>query len=282
MTTTGRWMGSALAAAVVAAGSARAGVTVLTNLPYRAAETADDYQRERCRFDLYLPEGTGFPTIVWFHGGGLVGGNKDGARSLGRSFAEEGVAVAAVNYRLSPKVKFPAYVEDAAASVAWACTTIAGHGGASNRVFVSGASAGGYLTSMIAMDASYLRRHGLAPSSLAGFVPVSGQMVTHFTVRAERGLGTNTIVADAAAPIYHTRPDGPPMLVIMGDRDWPGRLEENQYFVALQKIAGNRGVELLVVPDRTHGTICSNVKIPDDPSREAIRRFLAKYGDPAK
>jgi acetyl esterase/lipase len=260
----------------------RGDVTILTNLPYKAEAAADDYQRERCRLDLYLPEGTGFPSLVWFHGGGLVGGNKDGARSLGRSFAEEGVAVAAVNYRLSPKVKFPAYVEDAAAAVAWTCATIGGHGGASNRVFVSGASAGGYLTSMIAMDASYLRRHGLDPSSLAGFIPVSGQMVTHFTVRSERGLGTNTIVADAAAPIHHTRPDGPPMLVIMGDRDWPGRLEENQYFVALQKIAGNRRVEMVVVPDRTHGTICGNVKLPDDPSREAIRRFLAKYGDPAK
>jgi len=281
MMTTGRWRVLALAAELFAAGAARGGVTILTNLPYKAEAAADDYERERPRLDLYLPGGTGFPSIVWFHGGGLVGGNKDGAMSIGRSFAEEGIAVAAANYRLSPKVKFPAYVEDAAAAVAWVRATIGGHGGASNRVFVGGASAGGYLTSMIAMDASYLRRHGLDPSALAGFVPVSGQMVTHFTVRAERGLGTNAIVADAAAPIHFTRPDGPPMLVIMGDRDWPGRLEENQYFVALQKIAGNRRVDLLVVPDRTHGTICGNIKLPDDPSREAIRRFTGVRGGEA-
>lgn len=284
MTTTGRWMGSALVAAAIAAGSARAGVTVLTNLPYRAAETADDYQRERCRLDLYLPEGTGFPMIVWFHGGGITSGSKTGVdtRAISLALAGEGVAVAAANYRLSPRVKFPAYVEDAAAAVAWARTRIAGHGGDSNRVFAGGHSAGAYLTSMVAMDPAHLRPHGLSPADLGGFIPVSGQMMTHFTVRSERGLGTNAILSDAAAPIYHTRPDGPPMLILMGDRDWPARLEENQYFAAIQRTAGNRGVELLVVPDRNHGSIAGRIAREGDPAREAILRFLRTQGDPPK
>ncbi len=264
-----------LAGLALAASAAGGGVTVVTNMPYHGA-AADDYQRERCRLDLYMPAGTGFPTIVWFHGGGLTAGSKTGVdtRAISHALAGDGIAVAAANYRLSPKVKFPAYVDDAAAAAAWVRENIGSRGGDSNRVFVGGHSAGAYLASMVGMDASYLRRHGLEPSAIAGYVPVSGQMMTHFTVRAERQLGTNAILADAAGPIFHTRRDGPRMLLVMGDRDWPARLEENRYFAALQKVAGNRNVELLVVSNRTHGTIASKITDPADPARRAILRFV--------
>ena len=56
-----------------------------------------------------------FSTIVWFHGGGMEGGSKFVPREL----TDQGFAVVAVNYRLSPKAKNPAYIEDAAEAVAW-------------------------------------------------------------------------------------------------------------------------------------------------------------------
>jgi acetyl esterase/lipase len=65
------------------------------------------YERDRCKLDLYLPaDGEGFATIVWFHGGGIQAGDKAGkiAVTFGRRFAGEGIAVASVNYRLHPKV----------------------------------------------------------------------------------------------------------------------------------------------------------------------------------
>lgn len=271
-----------LAAALLAAaaGGFAAGPAVVTNLAYKSGADLTDYERERCVLDLYVPAGSHFASLVWFHGGGLTAGGRDGkeTRAIAQRFAEEGIAVAAPNYRLSPGAKFPAYIEDAAAAVAWVRGRIGAYGGDSNRVFVSGGSAGGYLTSMLAMDASYLRRHGFGPEALAGFIPVSGQMMTHFTVRAEQGLATNCITADVAAPIFHTRPDAPPMLILMGDHDWPARLEENQYFVAIQKIAGHRGVELKVIPDRTHGTITGRIPDPGDPAQAAMLEFIRAHG----
>jgi acetyl esterase/lipase len=96
------------------------------------------YQIERCRLDLYYPQNEpGFATVVWFHGGGLKAGN----RHIPTGLRNQGLAVAAVNYRLSPKATCPAYIQDAAAAVAWTLRHIDERGGDPNKVFVSGHSA---------------------------------------------------------------------------------------------------------------------------------------------
>lgn len=252
--------------------------TVLSNLAYKTGTDLSDYERERCVLDLYLPTNRPFPTIVWFHGGGLTAGTKDGStRAIARALASEGVAIAAANYRLSPHVKFPAYVEDSAAAVAWTRASIAAHGGDSNAIFAGGHSAGGYLVSMLAMNPEFLAKHGLDRSAMAGIIPVSGQVMTHFTVRHERGFTSNNITADDAAPIYHTRPDTPPQLIFMGDKDWPARLEENQYFVAMQRVAGNTNITFHLIPNRNHGTIASGITKPNDPVRTNILHFIRTH-----
>ncbi|MEM7235406.1 MAG: alpha/beta hydrolase, partial [Planctomycetota bacterium] len=101
--------------------SLRAEPAKILDVAYKS-NPATDYERERCKLDLYLPQSErGFPTLLWFHGGSIQAGDKAGriAVDVATRFAESGVAVASVNYRLSPRAKFPAYLEDAAASLAW-------------------------------------------------------------------------------------------------------------------------------------------------------------------
>lgn len=248
---------------------------VLTNVLYKPDAALTDYERERCRLDLVVPTGrTNFATLVWFHGGGLTGGSKSVkfATQLAQAL---GVAVATVNYRLSPRATYPAYLEDAAAGVAWVHGHISGHGGNTNLVFVGGHSAGAYLSFMVGLDLRHLARHRLDGSALAGLIPVSGQTMTHFTVREERGLPKDRVIVDEAAPIFHVRKETPPMLVIMGDRDWPARAEENQYFVALLRAAGNGRVIYQQFENRNHGTIGSKIVETGDPAGAAIRKFIA-------
>jgi acetyl esterase/lipase len=256
-------------------------VKVVAEIAYKSGDSLSDYEKERCHLDLYLPPGkTGFPTLVWFHGGGLTKGKKDDKSTIGigKALARSGIAVAAVNYRLSPKVTFPAYVDDAAAAVAWISGHIAEQGGDPVRLFIGGHSAGGYLTSMLGMDVRYLQKYGVAPEAIAGLIPVSGQMVTHFNVRKERGLPETAIVADEAAPIYFTRKVTPPFLILFGDQDWPGRLEENQYFIAEQKAVGNTQLTLQVIPDRTHSGVGNRIAEPGDPAAAAIVEFIRRIG----
>jgi len=122
----------------------------------------------------------------------------------------QGFAVVAVNYRLSPKAQNPAYTEDAAAAVAWAYKHIEEYGGSPRRVFVTGHSAGGYLTLMVGLDKSYLQEYGVDADSIAAYLPISGQTVTHFTIRKERSLPEGIPVIDQYAPCNKARKDTPP------------------------------------------------------------------------
>lgn len=248
---------------------------------YKKGDSLSAYEKERCRLDLYLPpEGQrkGFATLVWFHGGGLTGGSKEGVetRRIASSLAtQEGIAVVVPNYRLSPKAKYPAYVDDAAAAVAWTLQNIAQHGGDAHRVFVGGHSAGGYLTLLLGMDARHLAKVDVKPGALAGLIPVSGQVMTHYSVRAERGQGKYSVTADDAAPVHWAEAKGiAPMLVLWADQDMATRAEENVFLVSVLKAAGHKQVTGQMIPGRTHGSVGHKIAEKGDPAREAILRFM--------
>jgi len=241
---------------------------VADGTPVDAQSVQANYIHERCKLDVYHPTNRkGFDTVVWFHGGGLTGGKK----SVPEQLKQQGVAVVAVNYRLSPKVKSPVWIEDAAAAVAWTINHIASYGGDGDRVFVSGHSAGGYLTSMIGLDKRWLAAHDIDADSLAGLIPFSGHTITHFTVRKERGIvGTQPIIDDLA-PLYHVRKDAPPLLLITGDRDTEmlGRYEENAYLWRMMDEVGHPATELYELEGFNHGQMAV-------PAHPLLLRFMKK------
>lgn len=224
------------------------------NILYRnpAQAKEDEYIKQRCRLDVYYPAGKkDFATVVWFHGGGLSGGEKFVPAQL----KNQGIAVVAVNYRLYPKVKCPVYIEDAAAVVAWTFKNIQKYGGNSNLIFVSGHSAGGYLTSMVGLDKKYLAKYGFDANKIASLIPYSGHTITHFTVRKERGIPGHQPIIDEFAPLFHVRNDAPPLVLITGDRniEMLGRYEENAYMMRMMKIAGHKETEIYELQGFNHG-----------------------------
>lgn len=228
--------------------------TAISNIKYHqdALNNSDPYISERCNLDIYYPKNTtSFATIVWFHGGGLTGGQKE----IPEALKQKGVAVVGVNYRLYPKVKAPIYIEDAAAAVAWVFKNIESYGGDPNAIFISGHSAGGYLASMIGLDKKYLEKHGVDANQIAGLIPFSGHTITHFTVREERGIAGTQPIVDDLAPLYHVRSDAPPLLLITGDREKEllGRYEENAYMMRMMKVAGHRDTRIMEMDGYGHG-----------------------------
>jgi acetyl esterase/lipase len=216
----------------------------------------DSCRKQRCKLDLYYPRAEkAFPTVVWFHGGGL----RSGEKSIPNQLRKQGIAVVAPNYRLFPKAKCPDYIEDAAAAVAWAFRNIGKFGGDPGLIFVSGHSAGGYLTSMVGLDKAYLAKHGIDADRLLGLIPFSGHTITHFTPREERGISKKQVVVDKFAPIFHLRKEAPPILIITGDRELEmlGRHEENAYFWRMLKVVGHPNAEILELSGFDHGSMAS-------------------------
>ena len=212
---------------------------------------SDAYIRELCNLDLYYPTNErNFTTIVWFHGGGLTSGNKE----IPEALTNQGFCVVGVGYRLVPNVSAPKYIEDAAAAIAWVFKNIAQLGGDTTKIFVSGHSAGAYLTAMVGLDKKWLKAEGVDANRIAGLIPLSAQVITHFEVRKEKGLPETQPFIDALAPLFHIRADAPPMLLITGDREMEmlGRYEENAYLMRMMKVVGHSETKLIELKGYGH------------------------------
>lgn len=240
--------------ACMATAGAQQKYKTLKDIAYISPDDTSAYRKERCRLDVRFPEGKkGFKTIVWFHGGGLEGGNKEFRPEL----ADCGIAQVAPNYRLFPRCKCPDYICDAAAAVAWTIRHIAQYGGDPSKVYVGGHSAGGYLTLMLALDKSYLKACGVDADSIKGYFPVSGQCATHYTIRKERKISFTLPVVDKYAPLNNARKLGTALTVITGDRrlEQMSRYEENLYLKSVLEGIGNAYIPVHELSGFDHGTV---------------------------
>lgn len=218
----------------------------LNNIKYypQAIYKTDSYAQERCIIDIYYPENVKqFATILWFHGGGIEQGKKE----IPDALKNKGFCIIGVGYRLSPKVQVMQAIDDSAAAIAWVFNHIEEYGGDRKKIFISGHSAGGYLGMMAVLDKKYLTKYNVDANEVAGLIPFSGQCITHFTVRKERGIKETQPIIDEFAPLYHTRADAPPLLLITGDRELEmlGRYEENAYMARMMKLVGHKETRLL-------------------------------------
>jgi acetyl esterase/lipase len=230
-----------------------------------------------CQLDLYrLESDKKLPCLVWFHGGGMTGGSKNDASSIAvaRAFAAKGLLVACVGYRLHPKVKYPTYIEDAAAAVHWVKSHAASHGGDPQKIFVAGHSAGGYLSLMLGNDKRWLGHHGDAHTDLAGIISLSGQTITHFTIRSERGLADTTIIVDDAAPLHYANQPCAPQLILYAEKDMAMRAEENILYLSARAAAGHKQVSGKLMADTDHGNIGGDLAKRDNAVMREILAFI--------
>ena len=108
---------------------------------------------------------------------------------------------------------------------------------------------------MIGLDKKYLAKHNIDANAVAGLIPFSGQCITHFTIRNEKGIPEKQPTIDEYAPLFHVRADAPPLLLITGDRELEmlGRYEENAYLARMMKIAGHKETKLFELDGYDHG-----------------------------
>ena len=210
------------------------------------------YAKERCKLDVYYPtDKKDVPVVVWFHGGGLEAGEK----YIDKELLDAGYTVIAANYRLLPKATIDELLDDAAAAVAWAFKNAEKYNGNKRKIFAAGHSAGGYLLDLIGLDKHYLQKYGIDADSIAGLFPFSGQVITHYNIRKQQGIGPLQATIDKYAPLTHVRKNCPPIIIISADRELElyGRYEEQAYFWRMLKLVGNRYVKLYEMQGFNHG-----------------------------
>ncbi|MBA4805116.1 MAG: alpha/beta hydrolase [Brevundimonas sp.] len=209
----------------------------------------------RQRLDLWAPDGPrpadGWPVLVFFYGGGWDSGEKDLYGWAAQALAARGFVVAAPDYRLVPEVRFPAFVEDAAAATAFAVDAVRAHGGAPDRLGVIGHSAGAHLAMMIALDRRYMQAAGApdvirAAAGLAGpyeFLPLDVSASINAFGRAPDPTLTQ--------PVTFVRPDAPPLWLGHGTADRVVHAEDTVILCERMRAVGGR-CEAKLYRDLTH------------------------------
>jgi acetyl esterase/lipase len=160
------------------------------------------------------------PVVVFFHGGSWQSGTRKDYRFVAQSLAKQGVLVIVPDYRTSPQVAFPAFVEDAARAVAWTKLHAADYGGDPSRIFLVGHSAGAHIAAMLGTDGRFLRTAGMQPRDLSGIVGLAGPYdflpITDPALKPVFGPESQWPLSQ---PVNFVDGDEPPFLLLQGTGD---------------------------------------------------------------
>lgn len=117
------------------------GVTAITDIAY-----LEDGKKEHL-LDVYYPEGTvdKLPVIIDIHGGGLMYAYKELNKNYNYNLAKRGFCVFSINYSLAPEYRFPQCLLDTVDALRWIANNMDNYPADSDRVYITGDSAGGFL-----------------------------------------------------------------------------------------------------------------------------------------
>ena len=249
-------------------------VTVVNDIAYYEGPDAD---AKKHKLDVYTPKGLkDFPVVFFIHGGTWSSGDRKMYGNMGQMFARQGIGVVVISYRLSPAVTHPAHIEDVARAFAWTHANIAKYGGRADRIFVAGHSAGGHLTSLLAANPEYLKKHNLSAKNIRGLIPISGVYDIPAGMFPKIFPGTADELKPAS-PVKNLTAGGPPALVIYADQDYAGLdLLAKQYTAKLIDL--KTPVALEVIKNRTHITIITKMMLSStDAASKLAVDFIRKY-----
>ena len=267
--------------------------TAATNITYLTASNTE------LKLDIYAPRGitTPNPVVIYYHGGGWVGGSREGAIWWLAPYLEMGFTVVNVSYRLGRVALAPAAVEDCRCALQWVVRNAKERNFDVTKIVLTGASAGGHLslTSGMLTAAAGLDRQ--CPSAFGPIPNVPAEepkvaaIVNWFGITDVGDLleGPNAQgyaiawmgsqlnrhdIAKRTSPLTYVRAGLPPTITIHGDAD---RVVPYSHATRLHAELQKHGVtnQLVTVPGGGHGGF---TREQNEKNYAAIREFLGKLG----
>jgi acetyl esterase/lipase len=225
---------------------------------------------EDLQLDLYTPKDAPgpFPAVVLLHGGGWVAGSHDQLRPLAGALASQGYVTATVGYRMVPRHRFPAQIQDAKCSVRWLRANAQRYRIDSERIGALGFSAGAHLALLLGMTDAQdgLEGNGGNPAQSSGVQAVINISGPTDLTRPAWPDATQLILADflggnreqlpglyrAASPVAYVRRGAPPVLTIHGTADSVVPYEQAQLLHSALRKARVRS-QLTTLHGKGHG-----------------------------
>lgn len=240
---------------------------------------------EQQKLDVYAPtEGQNRPVLVFIHGGGWRRGEKTLPPVKIRAYAEQGLVTVSIAYRFFSEVTVKQMMGDVAKAIRWVRKHAKDYGGDPDRLFVMGHSAGAHLAALVCTDDRYLKVEGVPLASIRGCIPIDVSVYDIPKRMAMTGsvgtgnfrelFGETTETQADLSPVAHVAKDkNIPAFLILHVADRPETKEQSHHFADALRAAG---VEATVVAGegKTHGTINSDLWMPDDPPTKAFFAFI--------
>ncbi len=274
------------------------GISEHSDLKYFEGE---GFNNEKHRLDIVIPEGRpAIATMLWIHGGAWAFGDRKDDLELARAFAREGVAVATMSYRLSrgdwrgdqfpsTGVQHPEHIKDVARAFAWLHSNAATYKLDNKRLFVSGFSAGGHLSALLAMDARYLAAQNLSLSHVRGAIPVAGGYdLEDYYLAIEEGLGQDVAIGHVlgvfgpregladASPMTYLQGASIPMLVLTEGQT----IEYTRVFDNAVSEGGKSAlIQFSYYDEETHASLLASLSREDSPARREMLDFISSTVD---
>ena len=240
------------------------------------------------------------PLIVWINGAGWRKCDKNLMAAEMQYFAEHGYAVACIQYRHSGEGSFPAQLIDVKTAVRFLRSHAAQYGIDPDRIATMGRSAGGHLSSWMAMNTDGFDSDEWAGTSskvqaaVNYFGPVDVKRCnlieienfknpnhrwhkleeTHGGALVGGDPATMLERSDAASPIFSINPGTAPLIILHGDQDplVPCSMSE-EFYDRLAQAGLEDQTELYIVKNGGHGTR----ELFQTEVKERILRFLDRY-----
>jgi acetyl esterase/lipase len=222
------------------------------------------------RLDMARPLGEGpFPAIICLHGGGWVGGERQQMKNTIEAMARRGYVAISPDYRLAPRDRFPAQVEDGKAAVRWVRAHAEEYRIKPQRIGVFGFSAGAHLACMLGVtgkkdgfegEGSNAEQSSAVQAVVSFFGPTDFTQPVWRKDVCERHLmpflgGTAQEKADVyrrASPLTYAGKNAPPFLFVHGTADDIVPIQQSEEMVEKLRQVGV-SARLIRVPGEGHG-----------------------------
>lgn len=213
------------------------------------------------------------PLLAFIHGGYWQSLSKEVFAFVARGFVDAGIAVANIGYPLAPDATMDEIVASVRRAMLWLADNAASLGCDPGRLFVSGHSAGGHLTAMMAE--TDWAAHGGRPDLLAGGCAISGlyELEPLRLSYLNENLRLDPGQVERNSPVRLVPDRGPPVLAAVGGDESQEFQRQQDEFVAAWRA---RGLSCTVVqaPGCDHFSVLDSFAMPGRALHDAVRRQI--------